>query len=112
MLKIHCPVCKKSFFWTDDMPVEGKCKNPDCQWHYDIHSALKQNISNHHPDTAEVWGKILQCPSCKGKIPFRYTVCPHCNNIVANTRIIKKTHFFMAICVILIILSLILKYLG
>jgi len=108
MLKIHCPVCKKSFLWTDDMPAQGKCLNADCEWNYDVHSALKQNVDRL---SAAVEKKVLLCPSCSGEISSRVTLCPHCNNIVAGTKIFKKSYFFVAICIILIGLSLVIKYL-
>jgi hypothetical protein len=107
MLKIHCPECKKNFFWTDDMPAQGKCQNADCEWHYDVHSALKQNIDRQKTTTGK---NILLCPSCGEEISSRFTICPHCSNVVLGTKIFKKRYFFMAVCIGLIGLSLILKY--
>jgi predicted RNA-binding Zn-ribbon protein involved in translation (DUF1610 family) len=108
MLKINCPECNKDFFWTDDMPVQGKCLNPDCEANYDIHSALKQNIDKH---TATEEKKILQCPSCGEEISSRFTVCRHCSHIVLGTMSFRKSYFFIAVCIFLIGLSLILQYL-
>lgn len=108
MLKIHCPVCKKAFLWTDDMPTQGKCPNTDCEWNYDIHSALKQNIDR-LSGAAEK--KLLLCPSCGEEISSGFTICRHCRHIVLGTKVFKKSYFFVAICILLIILSLILKYL-
>jgi hypothetical protein len=108
MLKINCPVCKKSYFWTDDMPIQGKCPNPDCEAHYDIHSALKQSIDKH---TATLGEMILRCPSCGEEIFSGFTVCRHCNNIVLGTMSFRKSYLFVAVCIFLIGLSLIIQYL-
>jgi hypothetical protein len=109
MLQIHCPVCKKSFLWTDDMPVEGKCPNADCKGNYDIHFALKQNIDRHAPQTVK---DILLCPSCGGEIFSRFTLCRHCNQVVLGARFFKKSYLFMSVCIILILLSFIFRYLA
>ena len=109
MVKIQCPECDKSFLWTDDMPATGKCPIPDCNGSYDIHSALQRNLSRRGTPAEQ---KInLHCPFCSGIIASRFTVCPQCSRIVAGTRDIRKSYFFLAVCLILILLSLILKYL-
>ncbi len=108
MLKIHCPECKKSFLWTDDMPTKGKCLNTDCEANYDIHSALKQNIDR-LAVVAEK--KILLCPSCGEEISSHFTICRNCRHVVLDTMFIKESHLFMGVCILLIVLSLILKYL-
>jgi hypothetical protein len=108
MLQIHCPVCKKSFFWTDNMPVVGKCPNTDCEGNYNIHSALKQNIDRH---TGAAEKKILRCPSCSEEISSRFTVCRHCNHIVLGDVTMKKSYLFVAVCILLIGFSLILQLL-
>jgi hypothetical protein len=109
MLKIYCPLCKKSFFWTDEMPVQGKCQNPDCEWNYDIHSVLRQNIARHTAAAEKKTGRC--CPSCGEKIPFIFTICRHCNHVVLGTKFFRKKYFFLGVCVFLIGSSLILKYL-
>jgi hypothetical protein len=108
MLKIQCPVCEKSFFWTDDMPAQGKCPNTDCEGIYDIHSALKQNIDRH---TGVARGNILRCPFCKEEISSRFTICRHCNHLVLRTVAMKKSYVFVAVCILLIGFSLILQLL-
>jgi hypothetical protein len=108
MLKIQCPECKKSFLWTDDMPAEGKCPNTDCDWQYNINSALKNNIEKREDKTAKP--KSLSCPFCNKVIFSRLCVCRHCGHIVLGNKVFKKSYFFVAICLILILLSLILKY--
>lgn len=108
MLKIHCPQCKKSFFWTDDMPIKGKCVNPDCGWHYNVRDELKKNLSP--PDAEEKKAKPLLCPFCGEQITSRITICPNCSHIVMGKRHFKKSWAFLYLCLILIILSLILKY--
>lgn len=108
MLKVHCPVCKKSFFWTDDMPLNGKCPNSDCEANYDIHSALKQNIDRL---AAAAEKNDLVCPSCGKEISSRFTLCRHCSHVVLGTVFFRERYLFMGACILLIVLSLILKYL-
>jgi len=107
MLKIKCPVCGKFFFWTDDMPVDGKCSNPDCNWRYDIHSELKKNVDRRDEAVAK---EKMQCPFCEKEITARYTVCRHCSRVVLGDRTFKKSHIFVAACLLLVLLSLIFKY--
>jgi predicted nucleic acid-binding Zn ribbon protein len=109
MLKIQCPECNKSFLWTDDMPATGKCPIPDCNGRYDIHSELKRNISRR--GTAVEQKTTLHCPFCSGIISSGFTICPHCSRIVAGTRAFRKSYFFLAVCIILILLYLVFKYL-
>jgi predicted nucleic acid-binding Zn ribbon protein len=108
MLKIQCPECKKSFLWTDDMPIQDKCPNQDCEWHYNIQSELKRNIAKRGISVEQ---KKLHCPFCSEEISSRFTTCNHCGNIVLGTKAFKKSYVFVAVCIILILLSLILKYL-
>lgn len=108
MLKIHCPVCKQAFIWTDDMPVRGKCRNPDCEAGYDVHSALKQNVER---ISAAAEKKKFLCPSCGGEISSRFTICRHCSNVVLGAKFFGKSCFFTAACIFLIVLSFILKHL-
>lgn len=108
MLKIQCPECNKNFLWTDDMPTEGKCPAPDCSWQYNIHAQLRRNIAKH--ETAEIISTKLTCPSCNEEITAKFSICGHCGRIVMGGKFFKKTSFFLAICIILIVLSLILKY--
>jgi hypothetical protein len=106
MLKINCPVCQKSFFWTDDMPAQGKCPNTDCEGYYDIHSALKQNINRH---TGASGKNILRCPSCREEISSSFTICRNCHHIVLGDVTVKKSYVFVAVCILLIGFSLILQ---
>jgi len=108
MLKINCPECNKSFLWTDNMPTQGECLTPNCKWRYNIHSELKKNVNKSEPQEKS---KALHCPSCKGEIVSRFTICPHCNLIVLGSSTLKKSYLFVAVCLILIVLSVILKYL-
>jgi hypothetical protein len=109
MLKIQCPECNKNFLWTDDMPADGKCPTADCSWQYNIHDQLKQNIDKR--ETAEIISaKKLLCPSCSEEIVSKFTICRHCGMVVMGAKFFKKTSFFLAICIVLIVLSLILKY--
>ena len=106
MLKIQCPKCNKSFLWTDEMPTEGECLTPDCDWHYNIHAELNKNVSRYE---TKVESAALHCPFCQEEITSRITICSHCNHIVMGSKYFKKSHFFVAVCLILIVLSLILK---
>ncbi|PKN69493.1 MAG: hypothetical protein CVU52_09455 [Deltaproteobacteria bacterium HGW-Deltaproteobacteria-10] len=108
MLKIHCPVCRKSFLWTDDMPPKGECPNSDCEANYDIHAALKQNIERHEETVQK---NVLVCPSCGKEIPSRLTICRHCGNVVFGTHFFRERYLFMGVCILLIGISLIVKYL-
>ncbi len=108
MLKIQCPQCNKSFVWTDNMQVRDKCPTLDCTWHYDINNELKRNLSQRE---ARVEPRTLRCPFCQGEIPSKFTICRNCRQIVLGSKAFRKSSFFLAVCLILIILSLIFKYL-
>jgi predicted nucleic acid-binding Zn ribbon protein len=105
MLKIHCSECTKDFIWTDDMPIRGKCPNPDCDGGYDVHSALKENLAARNPAAEEA----LICPACGGPIPSRWTVCNGCGRVVAGTRTFRKKHLLFLTAVALLLLSLIIR---
>ena len=107
MLKIQCPQCKKSFLWSDDMPTSGKCPTADCNWQYDIHAALKSNIESRAGAEGK---KSLYCPACGAEVSSRFTICPHCRCIVLGSKSLKKRYIFLAVCIALILLSLIVKY--
>ena len=108
MLKIQCPECNNNFLWTDDTPTEGKCPAVDCNWQYNIHAELKRNIAQRVK--AEVISPQLSCPSCHEQIKSKITICRHCGRMVIGEKFFKKSSFFLAICITLIVLSLILKY--
>jgi hypothetical protein len=108
MLKIQCPECNKNFLWTDDMPTEGKCPTADCSWQYNIHAQLKRNIAKH--EAPGIISTKLSCPYCSEEIPAKFTICRHCGKVVLGGKFFKKASFFLTICIILIVLSLILKY--
>lgn len=108
MLKIHCPECDKSFLWTDDMLTEGKCPTVDCDWQYDIHTELRRNIDQRGTTVKQ---KSLHCPFCSEKISSRFTVCGNCGRIVMGTKAARKSYLFLAACITLILMSLIIKYL-
>jgi ribosomal protein L37AE/L43A len=93
----------------DNMPATGKCPIPDCNGSYDIHSELKRNLSRR--EITEEQRTTLHCPFCNGMISSGFTICPHCSRIVAGTRAIRKSYFFLAVCVILISIALVFKYL-
>jgi hypothetical protein len=89
------------------MNAEGKCPNINCEWQYNIHEALKKNIETHK---TEVLSKELICPACKNKISAKFSICQHCGLIVMGSKTFRKTYLFTAVCIVLIILSLILKH--
>lgn len=105
MLKIHCSECAKDFVWTDDMPIQGKCPNPDCDGSYDVHAALRQNLAARNPLASEV----LLCPACGGTIPSRWTVCGGCGRVVAGARTFRKRHLLFLTAVTLLLLSLVIR---
>ena len=109
MLRIHCPQCKKSFFWTDDMPTQGKCINPDCNWHYNVRAELKKNLN---PPEEKGKAKPLLCPFCQEKITSKISICPNCGHIVLGNTTFRKSTAFLYVCLLRFILSLILKYSG
>jgi hypothetical protein len=107
MLKIQCPECNKFFLWTDNMPTQGKCLTPDCDWRYNIHKELNRNIS-HRETKAE--STTPHCPFCQNEITSKFTICPHCNRIVLGKNVLKKSYFFVAVCLILFLLSFVFNY--
>lgn len=107
MLNIHCPQCDKSFLWTDEMPVQGPCPTEECSWRYNIHAALHQNIVQRE-DKPLARGR--RCSYCETEISSPLTMCPACGRVVFWNRSIRKIHFFAAVCVALLLLSIIMKY--
>jgi hypothetical protein len=107
MLKIQCPECNKSFLWTDEMPTKGTCATPECEWRYDVHAELNKNISHHETN---VESKTSRCPFCREEITSKFTICPHCSRVVLGNNSFRKRYFFAAVCLLLFLLSLILKY--
>jgi ribosomal protein L37AE/L43A len=89
------------------MPIQGKCPNPDCRWNYNVHDELKKNLS---PHAEEERIKPLFCPFCQHEITSKISVCPHCGYIVIGNKYLKKSSAFLYLCLILILLSLLLKY--
>ena len=108
MLKIHCSDCRKSFIWTDDMPFQGECPNPDCEGRYDVHQSLKQSVAKRIPDAE----KALLCPACGGVIASRWSLCSHCGRIIAGARTFRKRDFLFAVVLLLLALSVFIRYLG
>jgi hypothetical protein len=107
MLKIQCPKCNKSFFWTDEMPTQGACPTPGCGWPYNVHDELGKNVSRREGIQES---KTLHCPSCRGEIAARFMICPHCRSVVLGNYSLRKIHFFLAVCVILFLLSIIFNF--
>ncbi|MCX5848064.1 MAG: hypothetical protein NTW65_01250 [Deltaproteobacteria bacterium] len=107
MFKIQCPKCNKSFLWTDEMPTQGKCLNPSCDWSYNIHKELGKNISNRETKPES---KTQCCPFCQEEISSKFTICPHCSRVVLGNNAFRKSYFFLAVCLLLFFLSLIFKY--
>jgi hypothetical protein len=107
MLKIQCPKCNKSFLWTDEMPMQGKCMTPDCEWYYDIYKELGRNIS-HHEHKME--SRTPHCPFCQGEIASKFTICSKCSRVVLGNKAFRKSYIFVAVCLILILLSYVINY--
>ena len=105
MLKIHCRECGRSFIWTDEMPVRGKCPNPDCEGDYDVHAGLRDNLDTRIPDTAQP----LLCPACGKPIRSCWTVCDGCGRIVAGARTFRKRDLLVITAVLLLVISVIVR---
>jgi predicted nucleic acid-binding Zn ribbon protein len=105
MLKIRCSECTKDFIWTDDMPIRGKCPNPDCDGGYDVHQGLRENLAARNPAAV----KALFCPACGGAIPSRWTVCDGCGRVVAGARTFRKKHLLFMTAVALLFLTLVIR---
>jgi predicted nucleic acid-binding Zn ribbon protein len=105
MLKIRCSDCTKDFIWTDDMPLRGKCPNPDCDGSYDVQDSLRKNLAARNPAAPE----ILFCPACSKPIPSRWTICNGCGRVVAGARSFRKRHLLFLTAVALLFLSLIIR---
>ena len=105
MLKIRCSECTKEFIWTDDMPVRGKCPNPDCDGLYDVHQGLRENLAARNPEAA----KALFCPACGGPIASCWTVCDGCGRVVTGTHTFRKLHLLFLTAVLLLLVTLIIR---
>lgn len=110
MLKIQCPRCGKSFIWTDEMPAQDQCPNPDCKWFYDVTRELGRNIARRENKEELKKTNLLVCPACQSEIRSKFSVCPGCGCVVVGSRTFRKGYSFIFICLILISLSLLLKY--
>ena len=107
MLKIECPECLKSFVWSDNMSLKGKCPTYDCEWRYDVHEEIKKSSARKLLET----GKIVLCPNCKKPIKLKRTVCANCGHFVLGSVTFNKISLVIIAIVILSILSLIYKFL-
>ena len=105
MLKIRCSECTKDFIWTDDMPVRGKCPNPDCDGLYDVHKGLRENLEAR----CRAGAKPLLCPACGAPIPSRWTVCEGCGRVVIGAHAFLKKHLLFLTAVVLLLLTLIIR---
>jgi ribosomal protein L37AE/L43A len=88
------------------MPTQGKCPTPDCQWSYDVHKELGRNIA-HHENKLE--SQRLQCPFCRNEISSKFTVCSKCGHVVLGNKAFRKSYVFLAICLLLVLMSYILN---
>jgi len=110
MLKIQCPKCKKSFFWTDEMPVRDKCPNPDCEWFYDVRGELRSNIEKRENNGKSEKQPLKLCPFCQNEIRSMFSVCSQCGRVVLGNKSFRKGYFFVAVCLFLVFLSFMIKY--
>jgi predicted nucleic acid-binding Zn ribbon protein len=106
VLRIRCPNCKKPFIWTDDMPPKGKCLNPDCEGVYDIHESLRENLAARTPAPAP----SLRCPACGQAIPSRWAWCTGCGKFAAGSRTFRKRDLLLMAVIVLLLLSLFVRY--
>jgi ribosomal protein L37AE/L43A len=107
MQKITCPLCQKSFIWTDTMDPKGRCPTEDCEWRYDVHEELRKSVSKKIPKAD---GRPV-CPNCEAPIHGRLTVCDGCGYVVAGSKAYKKQNVFVFVVVILLVLSVIYRFL-
>jgi hypothetical protein len=108
MMKIECPECSKSFIWTDDMPLSGKCPREDCGWRYNVHEQLRKNVSH----KIVVMQAAVLCPNCREPIASRWSICKGCGNIVCGSQSFEKKHLVILIALLLMIISLIYRYIS
>lgn len=106
MQKMTCPDCRKTFIWTDTMPLNGKCPTVDCEWTYDVHEELKKSVTRRQDEAL----KIIRCPHCHEPIDAKVTICEHCGEVIIGTRSFNKKYLFVIVVAVLILLSLIYKY--
>jgi len=106
MMKIQCSKCSRSFIWTDDLPLHGKCPEDDCDWYYDVRQELGKALEKKAPAPRD----STLCPSCRNPITSRWTTCASCGNIVAGSQYFSKKHLFILAVFLLVILSLIYRY--
>ncbi|MBN1381557.1 MAG: hypothetical protein JXA41_07770 [Deltaproteobacteria bacterium] len=105
MMKIECPECKRSFIWTDDMSMTGKCPSSGCDWRYDVREQLKSNVDK---KILAAQNAIL-CPTCGKPISSRLTLCKNCGRLVVGKRSFEKKKIFMVVVFVLLFISLIVR---
>jgi phage FluMu protein Com len=106
MQKITCPDCRKTFIWTDTMPLKGKCPTIDCEWTYDVHRELKKNLTKRDDEVQ----RTIRCPHCDQPIDAKVTICKHCGEVIIGSRFFNKNYLFIVVVALLVLLSLIFKF--
>jgi predicted nucleic acid-binding Zn ribbon protein len=106
MFSIRCPECTQSFTWTDDMPLRGRCPNPDCEGSYDVRTALKQSVASRQAPAA---APGLACPYCGTTIRSRWTLCGHCRQIVLGGCALRRRDLLLTLIFALLALSLFVR---
>ncbi|MBM4270810.1 MAG: hypothetical protein FJ139_01425 [Deltaproteobacteria bacterium] len=106
MLVIKCPDCSHSFVWTDTMPLKGSCPTNGCSWTYDVHVELKKSVL----EKTSSKNDSFRCPHCKNQIKAKWTTCDQCGCFVAGSKSFKKTHIFLYVAIILVLLSFVYRY--
>lgn len=89
------------------MPFKGKCPNSNCDWTYDVHKELKKSITKRDDEA----GGVIRCPVCREPINTKLTVCASCGKVIIGTRSFKKIHILGFVAAVLVIVSLVVKYL-
>ncbi len=103
MQKIQCPDCLKSFIWTDEMPLKGKCPTVDCEWIYDVHREVKKGVTRREDEAK----RVIRCPHCNEPIGAKVTICENCGEVIIGKRSFAKKYLLLAVAVALIVLSLV-----
>ncbi|MBN1614729.1 MAG: hypothetical protein JW950_09715 [Deltaproteobacteria bacterium] len=107
MMKIQCAECGRSFIWSDDMPLQGKCPEQDCEWRYDVQEEMKKAAEK----KAQAMQKdLVLCPHCQKPLNSRWTLCPHCGDVVVGRLSFSRKHLFILGLTVLVILSLIYRF--
>lgn len=107
MQKIECPKCLRSFMWTDNMPVRGRCPNIDCNWEYDLHEEIRKSV-----ERKSIPKDAIICPHCGKPISSKMTICENCGDVIIGSKFFTKERFFIIFASGVILLGIIYKLIS